>query len=83
LHDDANYGLSFPFRGNLTSSTTAGAIACLLVGPNGESYMYAPDNKRIAKTLTGAQGAQWFLWVGGMRVGTYTHNYNSSTDSGT
>jgi RHS repeat-associated protein len=51
----------------------------ILTGPNGESYMYAPDNKRIAKTLTGAQGTQWFLWVGGMRVGTYTHNYNSST----
>jgi hypothetical protein len=51
----------------------------ILTGPNGEAYLYAPDNKRIAKTLTGAQGTQWFLWVGGMRVGTYTHNYNSTT----
>jgi RHS repeat-associated protein len=51
----------------------------ILSGPNGETYQYAPDNKRVAKTLTGAQGTQWFLWVGGMRIGTYTHNWNSNT----
>ena len=51
----------------------------IVTGPTGETYSYAPDNKRIAKTLMGGAGTQWFLWVGGMRIGTYTHNWNSGT----
>ena len=31
LHDDANYGLSFPFRGNVTGSTSSNTTVCQLV----------------------------------------------------
>ena len=31
LHDDANYGLSFSFRGNVTGSTSSGTTVCQLV----------------------------------------------------
>ena len=31
LHDDANYGLSFPYRGNVTGSTSSNTTVCQLV----------------------------------------------------
>ena len=31
MHDDANYGLSFPYRGNVTGSTSSNTTVCQLV----------------------------------------------------
>src|SRR5439155_15756304 len=38
LHDDSNFGTSFTFRGNLTSSNSLGDVRCRAYGSAGNPY---------------------------------------------
>ena len=59
-------------------------LGILIIGlcSRGMTYAYAPDNKRVLKTKSaGTTVHHLTLWVGSMRVGTYTNRTPDASDS--
>ena len=58
-----------------------GDIDNRIVQSGNETYAYAPDNKRVLKTKSaGTTVHHLTLWVGSMRVGTYTNRTPDASD---
>ena len=64
---------------NRPAAGDPGDIDNRIMTAGGETYAYAPDNKRIKKVLSSSTATYWYLWVGSMRVGTYTFVWNAAT----
>jgi YD repeat-containing protein len=90
LHDDANYGLSFPYRGNVTGSTSSNTTVCQLVdylgtvrsatGPFGTTTTTPDATKQYAvpSTITANGYSTSLQWDGLLNL-TQSTGPNSAT----
>jgi hypothetical protein len=68
-------------RNGASTTGDPGDIDNRIVQSGSETYAYAPDNKRVLKTKSaGTTVHHLTLWVGSMRVGTYTNRTPDASD---